>query len=78
MAFYIEMDEVAETEEYVECTFGRNLDVGLIRMDKGGESIRVLKECPLDKNGAWSKRAATKLVRLWREGHFPDKTEWAS
>jgi hypothetical protein len=47
-------------------------------MDKDGESIRVLKECPLDKNGAWSKRAATKLVRLWREGHFPDKTEWAS
>jgi hypothetical protein len=46
MAFYIEMDKVAETEEYVEYTFGRNLDVGFIQMDKDGESIRVLKRVP--------------------------------
>lgn len=29
MAFYIEMDRAAETEEYVEYTFGRGVEVGL-------------------------------------------------
>lgn len=78
MAFYIEMDKVAETEEYVVYTFGRNLEVGLIQLEKNGEAIRVLRECPLDVNGAWSKRAGVKLARLWKNGSFPDKTQWAS
>lgn len=78
MAFYIEMDKVEETEEYVVYTFGRNLNVGLIRLEKNGEAIRVLKECPLDKNGAWSQRVAMKLARFWKNGSFPDKTQWAS
>jgi len=46
LSIYTEVDKVAETEEYVEYTSGRNLDVGLIRMDKDGESIRVLKRVP--------------------------------
>ncbi|MBD9608192.1 hypothetical protein ACVK1X_005132 [Pseudomonas sp. PvR086] len=78
MAFYIEMDKVVETEEYVEYTFGRNLEVGIIRLGKKDETIHVLKECPLDVNGEWSKRAAMKLIRLSRGGSFPGKTQWAS
>jgi hypothetical protein len=78
MAFYIEMDKVVETEEYVEYTFGRNLEVGIIRLGKMDETIHVLKEFPLDVNGEWSKRAAMKLIRLWISGNFPEKTQWAS
>ena len=78
MAFYIEMDKVVETEEYVEYTFGRNLEVGIIRLGKKDETIHVLKECPLDVNGEWSKRAAMKLIRLWKSGNFPERTQWAS
>ena len=41
MAFYIEMDKVVETEEYVEYAFGRNLEVGIIRLGKKDETIHV-------------------------------------
>jgi hypothetical protein len=78
MAFYIEMDKVADTNEYVEYTFGRDQEVGLIRLNKNSEAISVVKECPLDTNGKWSQRAAIKLIRLWRDRELPDKTQWAS
>jgi hypothetical protein len=78
MAFYIEMDKVADTNEYVEYTFGRDQEVGLIRLNKNSEAISVIKECPLDTNGKWSQRAAIKLIRLWRDRELPDKTQWAS
>ncbi|MGE7955217.1 hypothetical protein ACQKQA_01235 [Pseudomonas sp. NPDC089530] len=78
MAFYIEMDKFVETEEYVEYTFGRGLEVGLIRLDKVNETICVLKECPLDVNGKWSQRVGMKLARLFISGEFPEKTQWAS
>ncbi len=78
MAVYIEMDKVADTNEYVEYTFGRDQEVGLIRLNKNSEAISVIKECPLDTNGKWSQRAAIKLIRLWRDRELPDKTQWAS
>ncbi|MNF68501.1 hypothetical protein [Pseudomonas sp. BF-R-01] len=78
MAFYIEMDKVAETEEYVEYTFGRGLEIGVIRLGKKDGTIHVLKECPLDMEGEWSQRAAMKLIRLMRSGDFPERTQWAS
>lgn len=78
MAFFIEMDKVAETEEYVEYTFGRNFEVGVIRLGKKDGTIHVLRECPLDMNGEWSQRAAMKLIRLMRSDGFPERTQWAS
>lgn len=78
MAIYIEMDKVIETEDYVEYTFGRGDDVGLIRLDKIKETISVIKECPLDVSGKWSDRAGMKLARLFVRGEFPEKTHWAS
>ena len=78
MAIYIEMDRVIETEDYVEYTFGRGDDVGLIRLDIIKETISVIKECPLDVSGKWSERAGMKLARLFVRGEFPEKTQWAS
>lgn len=78
MAFYIEMDRAAETEEYVEYTFGRGVEVGLIRLDKIKGTIAVLKECPLDAKGQWSDRVGMKLARFFVSGEFPEKTQWAS
>lgn len=78
MAIYIEMGKVIETEDYVEYTFGRGGDVGLIRLDKIKETISVIKECPLDVSGKWSERAGMKLARLFVKGEFPEKTQWAS
>ena len=78
MAFYIEMDKLVETDEYVDYTFGRGLDVGIIRLDKIRETLTVLKECPLDARGSWSDRVGMKLARLFVQGEFPEKTEWAS
>jgi hypothetical protein len=78
VAIYIEMGKVIETEDYVEYTFGRGGDVGLIRLDKIKETISVIKECPLDVSGKWSERAGMKLARLFVKGEFPEKTQWAS
>lgn len=78
MAIYIEMDKVIETEDYVEYTFGRGDDVGLIRLDIIKETISVIKECPLDVSGKWSERAGMKLARLFVRGEFSEKTQWAS
>jgi hypothetical protein len=78
MAFYIEMDKVTDTDEFVEYTFGRDKEVGLIRLNKKDQTVSVIQEYPLDSSGKWSQRAAVKLVRLWRDKSLPDKTQWAS
>lgn len=78
MAFYIEMDKIIDTDEYVEYSFGRDKNIGTIRFCKINESISIIKECPLDTTGKWSERAAVKLLRLWQSGNLPDKTQWAS
>ena len=78
MAFYIEMDKLADTEEYVEYSFGRRTDIGILRLNKVRGTLTVLSECPLDQAGEWSQRAAMKLARLWKDGVYPDKTQWAS
>ncbi|NWL75487.1 hypothetical protein DM872_01270 [Pseudomonas taiwanensis] len=78
MAFYIEINKVAETEEYVEYSFGQLVDVGMLRLDKVRGTVTILSECPLDQHGHWSLRATVKLTRHWKEGILPEKTEWAS
>lgn len=78
MAFYIEMDKIADNEEYVEYSFGRGADIGVLRLDKARGTLIIISECPLDQGGTWSERAAMKLARLWKEGVFPEKTQWAS
>jgi hypothetical protein len=74
----LQMDKIADTEEYVECSFGRDADIGVLRLNKARGTLLVLSECPLDKNGGWSQRASMRLARLWKEGVYPEKTEWAS
>jgi hypothetical protein len=54
MAFYIEMDKIADTEEYVEYCFGRRTDIGILRLNKVRGTLTVLSECPLDQAGEWS------------------------
>lgn len=78
MAMYIEMDKVEETDGYVIYAFGRDSQLGLIRLDKKTEAVHILKECPLDTSGRWSERATVKLVLLWRSGALPETTQWAS
>ncbi|BBP53003.1 hypothetical protein PHLH3_26290 [Pseudomonas sp. St386] len=78
MAFYIEMDKIADTEEFVDYSFGRGMDVGVLRLNKVRGTLTVLSACPLDQDGEWSQRASMKLARLWKEGVYPDKTQWAS
>lgn len=78
MAFYIEMNLVENNELRTIYTFGRSAYTGLIKLDKKEETISVIKECPLDSNGKWAKRAGLKLARLFRSNVFPEKTEWAS
>ena len=78
MAIYFEMDKTQESDAFVEYSFGRDNDTGVIQYEKGTGKVFVLKECPLDKNGRWAQRAATKLARLASSGEFPERTEWAS
>lgn len=78
MAFYIEMDKIADTNECVEYSFGRDGVVGIVRLNKASEVISVVQECPLDPSGKWSERVAMKLARLWKSGDLPEKTQWAS
>jgi hypothetical protein len=78
VAFYIEMDKLADTDEYVEYSFGRGHDLGVLRLDKKSQSISIVTACPLDVDGKWSQRAAMKLAKLWKEGVLPDRTQWAS
>ncbi len=78
MAFYIEMDKITDTEEYVDYSFGRGTDIGVLRLNKVRGTLMVLSVCPLDQDGGWSQRASMKLARLWKEGVYPEKTQWAS
>jgi len=78
MAMYIEMDKVEDTDGYVIYAFGRDPQLGLIRLNKKTETVHILKECPLDTSGRWSERATVKLVLLWRSGALPETTQWAS
>lgn len=78
MAFYIEMEKLSETDEYVEYSFGRGSDVGIVRFDKARESISIVSECPVDNSGKWAQRASMKLAKLSQEGIFPARTQWAS
>ena len=78
MAFYIEMDKIADTEDYVDYSFGRGTDVGVLRLNKVRGTLTVLAACPLDQDGEWMQRASMKLARLWKESVYPEKTQWAS
>lgn len=78
MAFYIEMNLVENNEFQAIYAFGRSSYTGLIKLDKKKETISVIKEYPLDRNGKWAERAGIKLVSLFRGNVFPEKTEWAS
>lgn len=78
MAFYIEMDKIVDSEQYVEYSFGREDNIGVISLDKVRGSLTILSECPLDQDGTWSERVGLKLAKLWTEGVYPENTQWAS
>lgn len=79
MAFYIDLEKINETDEFVEYKYFTSQDnAGVILLRKSDGNIKEIIPAPLDKHGHIFERAARALMRCWKDNNYPDKTYWAS
>ena len=79
MAFYIDLDKVEHTEEYVRYKYYNRPDnVGIIELNFSTGKFKEITAAPDDPNGYMFERAAMKIVKHWKKGELPEKTCWAS
>jgi len=80
MAFYININQIAENNQFADYQFISQPDKkqGWLRLNKKTGEVRLLKTVnPIPKDKI-SQRAAVKLIKLWREGTLPKSTCWVS
>ncbi|MFM8454104.1 MAG: hypothetical protein ACKOAD_03870 [Gammaproteobacteria bacterium] len=79
MAFYIDLDKLEHTNEYVRYKFYDMPDnVGIIEFNFLKEEFKEILPAPNDPSHVFFDRAAMKIIKHWRTGEFPEKTCWAS
>lgn len=79
MAFYIDLDKVEHTEEYVRYKYYNRTDnMGIIELNFTTGKFKAIIAAPDDPNGYMFERAAMKIVKHWKQGELPEKTCWAS
>ena len=79
MAFYIKLRKTYEDECVAKYSFesdGRNY--GSLAIDKLEGVVTLIEALQGDDKGAQFIRAGAKLRKEWKEGRFPEETEWAS
>lgn len=79
MAFYIKLRKTLESESVATYIFesdGKNY--GSLAINKANGEITLLEPLFGDDKKSYFMRAGAKLRREWKEGRFPDETEWAS
>lgn len=80
MAFYIELEKIEHTNEYVRYKFYTEPDnVGIVEYNFVADLCVEVQHAPSDLSGCLYERAALKIVKHWYyDKEFPDKTCWAS
>ncbi|MFZ6798962.1 hypothetical protein [Undibacterium sp. Di24W] len=82
MAFYIKLRKTYEDEKLAKYSFesdGKNF--GSLAIDKLNGNLTLLEALHGDDGSAQFIRAGAKLRKEWKEwkeGRFPEETEWAS
>ncbi|MEJ2463484.1 MAG: hypothetical protein P8098_17920 [Candidatus Thiodiazotropha sp.] len=79
MAFYFKIEKTDENDSKVTYRFTGDRGVfGLFEIDKGSGEFTLKEPMPGDEAQNIYRRASVKVLREWREGNLPEKTEWAS
>lgn len=79
MAFYIEIKKISEDNFYASYEYSSTENkVGKITIDKKTGDVYFDQLAEDDVTAAKANRAATKLMKHWQKGEYPDKTYWAS
>ena len=79
MAFYIDLDKIAQTDEYVRYKFYTSEhNVGVIELNFQEEKFKEITPAPEDKNGLYFERAAWAIAKRWKNRELPDQLCWAS
>jgi hypothetical protein len=79
MAFYIKLRKTYEDENLAKYSFesdGKNF--GSLAINKLDGEVTLLDALDGDEKNAQFIRAGAKLRKEWKEGRFPQETEWAS
>ena len=79
MAFYLIIDKISEDDLVARyrftCDGGR---IGSFQIDKESGEVSLLEPMPGDERGHAFNRAAVKIMREWKQGNLPARSEWAS
>jgi len=79
MAFYIKIQKAFEDDAIARYVFESDQSrKGLFELNKKTGEISLIEPMPNDEQSNCFNRAATKIMREWREGRLPEMTEWAS
>ena len=79
MAFYIQINKVYETEDWVDYEFWESQnDVGSLRLDRKAGKVTELREIKATNAEAVFTRASWKILQHFLAGEFPQKTSWES
>jgi hypothetical protein len=79
MAFYIKIEKTDEDDSKATYRFtGDGGACGLFEIDKESGEFTLKEPMPGDEAKNVYRRASIKVLREWREGNLPEKTEWAS
>ncbi len=78
MAFYIDINQIAENNQFADYQFISQPDKKKGWLNKKTGEVRLLRTVnPIPKDNI-SQRAAVKLIKSWREGYLPKSTCWVS
>jgi hypothetical protein len=79
MAFYVKLQKSFEDKDVAKYNFGGTDDFfGVLEIDKLSGEVTLISPLSSDSNNMFFNRAGAKIRKEWKEGNFPDTTEWAS
>ena len=79
MAFYIKIRKIFDDVNIAKYVFGTpDKESGSLAIDKSSGEVTLLEPLGGDEKNLFFNRAAAKIRKEWKEGRFPDETEWAS
>ena len=79
MAFYIQINKVSETEDWVDYEFWESEnDVGSLRLDRKAGKVTELHQIESANAAAVFTRASWKILHHFLAGEFPERTCWES
>ncbi len=79
MAFYVKLSKTFEDASVARYYFGSDDTAsGVLLIDKLSGEVTLLKPLDGDDKNLFFNRARAKIRKEWKDGRFPNMTEWAS